>query len=198
MPEGTTNIAGIEIPSTDPIFLAVVGVHILLGLVCTITAPIAMLSQKRAGRHPRFGTCPHSRDVQSGPIAPANLLAVASHRRYSFNRSRSLVASAGAALKHTRPRPSFPHGKLGFFLGNGHGLRGIDSLLPANLMVRPEENLHGWRPQFSLSRQVEGVPLHLDDARMRPGLRDRLGRLCGRSVLAPHRWSFKISILSSR
>ena len=56
MPEGTTNIAGIEIPSTDPIFLAVVGVHILLGLVCTITAPIAMLSQKRAGRHPRFGT----------------------------------------------------------------------------------------------------------------------------------------------
>ena len=149
MPEGTTNIAGIEIPSTDPIFLAVVGVHILLGLVCTITAPIAMLTQKRAGRHPRFGTCPHSRDVQSGPIAPANLLAVASHRRYSFNRSRSLVASAGAALKHTRPRPSFPHGKLGFFLGNGHGLRGIDSLLPANLMVRPEENLHGWRPQFS-------------------------------------------------
>jgi hypothetical protein len=30
MAEGITNIAGIEIPSTDPIFLAVVGVHILL------------------------------------------------------------------------------------------------------------------------------------------------------------------------
>jgi hypothetical protein len=29
--EGTTNVAGIEIPSTDPIFLAVVGAHILLG-----------------------------------------------------------------------------------------------------------------------------------------------------------------------
>jgi hypothetical protein len=54
--EGITNVAGIEIPSTDPIFLAVVGVHVLLGLACTITGAIAMLSQKSAGRHPRYGT----------------------------------------------------------------------------------------------------------------------------------------------
>ena len=56
MTEGITNVAGIEIPSTDPIFLAVVGVHVLLGLACTITGAIAMLSQKGAGRHPRYGT----------------------------------------------------------------------------------------------------------------------------------------------
>ena len=56
MTNGVTNIAGIEIPSTDPIFLAVVGVHVLLGLACTVTGAIAMLSQKRAGRHPRYGT----------------------------------------------------------------------------------------------------------------------------------------------
>ena len=56
MTEGITNVAGIEIPSTNPIFLAVVGVHILLGLACTVTGAIAMLSQKRAGRHPRYGT----------------------------------------------------------------------------------------------------------------------------------------------
>jgi hypothetical protein len=56
MTEGTTNVAGIEIPSTDPILLAVVGVHILLGLACTVAGAIAMLSQKRAGRHPRYGT----------------------------------------------------------------------------------------------------------------------------------------------
>jgi hypothetical protein len=37
--------------------LIVVGVHILLGLGCTVAGIIvAMLSQKRAGRHPRFGT----------------------------------------------------------------------------------------------------------------------------------------------
>jgi hypothetical protein len=49
-------VAGIEIPSTDPVFLAIVGVHVLLGLVCTITGVIAMLSVKRSGRHPWFGS----------------------------------------------------------------------------------------------------------------------------------------------
>jgi hypothetical protein len=56
MTDGTTIVAGIEIPSTDPIFLAVVGIHILLGLACVVTGAIAMLSQKRAGRHPQYGT----------------------------------------------------------------------------------------------------------------------------------------------
>jgi hypothetical protein len=56
MTEGITNIAGIEVPSTDPIFLAVVGVHVMLGLACTVTGAIAMLSQKRPGRHPGNGT----------------------------------------------------------------------------------------------------------------------------------------------
>lgn len=51
-----TIVAGIEIPSTNPIFLTVVGVHILLGLACTVPGAVAMLSQKRAGRHPRYGT----------------------------------------------------------------------------------------------------------------------------------------------
>jgi hypothetical protein len=56
MTNAIVNVAGIEIPSTDPTFLAVVGIHILLGLACTIAGAIAMLSQKRAGRHPRYGT----------------------------------------------------------------------------------------------------------------------------------------------
>jgi hypothetical protein len=56
MDDGTTNLAGIDIPSTNPVFLTVVAVHILLGLTCTITGAIAMLSQKRVGRHPRYGT----------------------------------------------------------------------------------------------------------------------------------------------
>ena len=54
--DGQTSLAGIEIPSTNPVFLAVVGIHILLGLACVISGAIAMLSQKRAGRHPRYGT----------------------------------------------------------------------------------------------------------------------------------------------
>jgi hypothetical protein len=53
----TTIVAGIEIPSTDPVFLAVVlGVHIPVGVACVVIGAIAMLSQKRRGRHSRFGT----------------------------------------------------------------------------------------------------------------------------------------------
>ncbi len=53
---GSIIVAGLEIPSRDPLFLATVGVHVLLGLTCTITGLIAMLSAKRPGRHPRFGS----------------------------------------------------------------------------------------------------------------------------------------------
>ena len=49
-------VAGIEIPSVDPLFLTVVAVHVVLGLACTITGAIAMLSAKKSGRHPRFGS----------------------------------------------------------------------------------------------------------------------------------------------
>ena len=56
MGDGITDLAGIEVPSTNPVFLTVVGIHILLGLACVVTGAIAMLSQKRAGRHPLSGT----------------------------------------------------------------------------------------------------------------------------------------------
>jgi len=54
--EGVTIIAGIEIPSASPLFLGVVGFHVALGLACVVTGAVAMLSPKRAGRHPTFGT----------------------------------------------------------------------------------------------------------------------------------------------
>jgi uncharacterized membrane protein len=54
-PEETTVVAGIPIPSTSPIFLTVVGLHVLVGLVCVVAGAIAMLSPKRSGRHPTFG-----------------------------------------------------------------------------------------------------------------------------------------------
>jgi hypothetical protein len=56
MTDHAINIAGIEIPSSDPIFLAGVALHVFFGLVCAITGVIAMLSVKRAGRHPTFGS----------------------------------------------------------------------------------------------------------------------------------------------
>src|SRR5262245_35992432 len=57
------NVAGIEIPSNDPVFLAVVLViHIPLGLTCVVIGLIAMLSKKGRGVIRRaagyiFGVC---------------------------------------------------------------------------------------------------------------------------------------------
>jgi hypothetical protein len=55
-PEDTTVVLGIPIPSTSPIFLSGVALHVLVGLVCVVAGAIAMLSPKRSGRHPTFGT----------------------------------------------------------------------------------------------------------------------------------------------
>jgi uncharacterized membrane protein len=54
--ENTTVLLGILIPSTDPIFLTVVGVHIVFGLASVVAGAVAMLSNKGRGRHSNFGT----------------------------------------------------------------------------------------------------------------------------------------------
>ena len=44
----TTVILGIEIPSTDPVFITVImGIHVPLGLACVVAGAAAMLSEKR-------------------------------------------------------------------------------------------------------------------------------------------------------
>jgi hypothetical protein len=52
----STIVSGIEIPSSDPVFLAVViGIHIPLGLACVVFGAVAMISEKQRGRHSSFG-----------------------------------------------------------------------------------------------------------------------------------------------
>lgn len=52
----STVIFGIQVPSADPIFVGViVAVHVPLGLACVTAGAAAMLSKKRAGRHPTAG-----------------------------------------------------------------------------------------------------------------------------------------------
>jgi uncharacterized membrane protein len=50
-----TDILGIQIPSVDPVFLTIVGFHILIGIPCVIAGAIAIFSPKGRGRHSRFG-----------------------------------------------------------------------------------------------------------------------------------------------
>jgi hypothetical protein len=51
-----TRIIGFDLPSDSPLFLSVLSFHILFGIACAILGIVAMLSQKRRGKHPRFGT----------------------------------------------------------------------------------------------------------------------------------------------
>lgn len=51
MDDGITDIAGIEIPSTNPVFPTVASVHLLLGLACVATAAIAIVIRALL-RHP--------------------------------------------------------------------------------------------------------------------------------------------------
>ena len=51
-----TVILGIQVPSTDPVFLWIVGFHILVGISTVIVGAFAILSRKGRGRHSNFGT----------------------------------------------------------------------------------------------------------------------------------------------
>ena len=52
----STFVLGIEIPSTDPLFVGVIVLaHIPLGIVCVIAGIVAMLSRKGRGRHSTAG-----------------------------------------------------------------------------------------------------------------------------------------------
>jgi len=56
MPDGVTTIAGFTIPSTDPVFLSIVALHVPVGLLATVSGVVAMVSPKRPGRHPSAGS----------------------------------------------------------------------------------------------------------------------------------------------
>lgn len=56
MNDQPTDVLGIFIPSSDPIFLKIVSFHILLGLICVISGAMAMLSKKGKGRHSKSGS----------------------------------------------------------------------------------------------------------------------------------------------
>lgn len=48
-------VAGIAIPSRDPVFLAILAAHVPAGVVAAIAGACAAVLPKRAGRHPSAG-----------------------------------------------------------------------------------------------------------------------------------------------
>lgn len=55
MSDQPITIAGIFIPTSDPLFLAVLAIHVPAGLICVVTGVIAMLSRKKRGSHTKAG-----------------------------------------------------------------------------------------------------------------------------------------------
>jgi hypothetical protein len=71
METGVTELFGIEIPSTSPLFLTIVGLHVVVGLAAVIVGAIAIFSRKSRGRHSRFGTYYYSSVVATFATAAA-------------------------------------------------------------------------------------------------------------------------------
>jgi len=53
--ENSINIDGIIIPDNSPLFLSLIGIHVLAALLCVISAILAMFSRKTNKRHSLFG-----------------------------------------------------------------------------------------------------------------------------------------------
>lgn len=86
-----TVVAGIPIPSTSPVFLSVLTVHVGAGLICVVAGALAMLSAKRPGRHPLVGTI-----YVCGLAVVFGSMAILSAMRWS--QDRELFALGAAAF----------------------------------------------------------------------------------------------------
>ena len=97
-----TLIAGIEIPSTAPIFLAIVGLHIAVALACLVAGAAAVLSPKAPARHPTFGTiyCWCLAVVFASATAVAVMHWKEDYRLFLLGTLAFGVASAGRAARH--------------------------------------------------------------------------------------------------
>ena len=56
MPHDTSIVFGVPVPSVHPVFLAIVRLHIGVGIIVVAAGAIAMLSYKGRGRHSTAGT----------------------------------------------------------------------------------------------------------------------------------------------
>jgi lysylphosphatidylglycerol synthetase-like protein (DUF2156 family) len=131
----TTIVTGIEVPSVSPVFLTVVGFHVVVGMACVIAGIIAMLSKKQAGRHPTLGTIYYW--CLSAVFASATALAVVrwaeDYHLFILGTLSFGAASLGRAARRQRWRSwvrlhitgmglSYIFLLTAFYVDNGHSL----------------------------------------------------------------------------
>lgn len=100
----STAIAGIEIPSSDPVFLSIVAVHVFLGLVAVAAGAFATLSTKAPGRHPTAGRVYYW--AIAGIFASATALSITrwaeDYRLFVLGAMAFAAASLGRIAKRSR------------------------------------------------------------------------------------------------
>jgi hypothetical protein len=153
----TTIIAGIVIPSTSPVFLGIVGFHVLVGLACVVTGIVAMLSRKLRGRHSRSGTIYYW--CLAAVFVSASVLAVMRwHESYHLF-ILGVNAFAAATVGRTAMRRGWP-GRVRLHL-TGMGLSYI--LLLTAFYVDNGKNLPLWKElppiAYWLLPAAVGLPL---------------------------------------
>jgi hypothetical protein len=82
-------VLGIPIPSSSPMFLSIVAVHVAAGLTCTVAGIVAMLAPKRSGR---LGT--HAPSAHSAAPQPATQTVPVSKNRLWAGRIMSTLGGS--------------------------------------------------------------------------------------------------------
>jgi uncharacterized membrane protein len=154
-----TIVAGLPIPSTSPVFLAGVGLHVLFGLTAVATGAVAMLSRKGPGRHPRFGGVYYW--SLAGLAVSAAALAIVRWREDAGLFALALVAFA-AAFVGRRARRRLRRGWPRWHAG---GMGGSYIVMLTAFYVDNGANLPGWRllphAAYWIAPSLVGLPILL-------------------------------------
>jgi len=150
MTDEVTTIAGIEIPSTSPVFLTIVALHICLALICVVTGFVAMMSRKGRGRHSTFGTVYYW--CLSAVFASATVLSVMrwaeNYHLFIIGALAFATALLGRSAAHPQPRRrldlhvagmglSYVFMLTAFYVDNGKNLPLWKELPPIVLWLLP-------------------------------------------------------------
>lgn len=173
MPQSTTIVFGVPVPSVDPTFLAMVRFHIGVGIVVVVAGAIAMLSYKGRGRHSTAGTVYY----WSLAILVATVTAL-SAMRWVENYHLFLLGTlsfVAATMGRTALRQRWPYGVRLHI--SGMGLSYI--LMLTAFYVDNGKNLPLWRefPQwaFWVLPSVMGVPIVVYAMLWHPRVRQKAG-----------------------
>jgi hypothetical protein len=162
-------ISGLPIPSTSPIFLALVAIHVTVGIVCEVAGLIAMFAPKKRGRHPRAGTV-----YFWGLMVVCATMAVLAAMRWPADNhllALGILSAACAVVGRTARRrlwPRWAHWHL-------FGMSGSYMLMLTAFFVDNGPHLPFWRHfpaiAFWFMPALVGVPIVLYVVRRHPLLR---------------------------